>query len=329
MIAGNAGLALYLWSFFSLTAVATAVVISLFSNVILKRLERYSSAARRRFLWCMAGAPFVFGGVAVAVTLLPALSHEMGWALDHCHAHDNQHGHLCWYHPAAFRVISGLGLLALASFLFLVLHAVSAVRKIWRNSQETRTLMSFAAPGDDGIFRLESDVPGAFTAGFLKPRKLITQGLEQALTPIELNVVQLHESAHAERRDPLQIFLFKLLMQLYPRSVRIRLNGLFEVAIEQDADTYVAGQIQDRLIIATTLIKVNRLAARVSPQQWASASCHFGVDALEQRICLLLDEKRYLPFPARTVMATLAMLTAAGVYYAETLHHYIEYFLSH
>ena len=118
-------------------------------------------------------------------------------------------------------------------------------------------------------------------------------------------------------------------MQLFRRSVRMRLNGMFEVAVEQDADTFVAGQMQDRLIIATTLIKVSRLAARVSPQQWVSTSCHFGADALEQRICLLLDEKRYLPFPARTILAVLGLLTAVSVYYAETLHHYIEYFISH
>lgn len=329
MIAGNAGLALYLWAFFSLTAVATVIVISFFSTAILQRLERYSPAARRRFLWCMAGAPFFVGGVAIVVTLLPSMSHELGWALDHCHSHGNEHGHLCWYHPATFHVFSGLGLIALVSFLFLSLHAVSAVRKLWRHAQETRTLMSFATPGADGVYRLESDVPGAFTAGFLRPRKLITQGLEQALTPVELNVVQLHESVHVTRHDPLQVFLFKLFMQLFPRSVRMRLNGMFEVAVEQDADTFVAGQMQDRLIIATTLIKVSRLAARVSPQQWVSTSCHFGADALEQRICLLLDEKRYLPFPARTILAVLSLLTAVSVYYAETLHHYIEYFISH
>lgn len=329
MIAGNAGLALYLWALFGLATVITVIGISLFSTVILRRLEHYSPAARRRFLWCLAGAPLFVGGVAVIVTLLPTMSHELGWALDHCHAHSNEHGHFCWYHPATFHVVSGLGLMALVSFLFLSLHAVSMARKLWRHTLDTRTLMAFATLGADGVYRLESDVPGAFTAGFFRPRKLITQGLEQALTPVELNVVQLHESVHAARRDPLQVFLFKLFMQLFPRSVRIRLNVMFDVAVEQDADSYVAGQLQDRLIIATTLIKVRRFAAQVSPQPWARTSCHFGTDALEQRICLLLDEKYYRPFPARIVMTAIAMLTAAGGYYAETLHHYIEYFLSH
>lgn len=329
MITGTLGLALYLWAIFGLTAAASVVLISLLQPLFLRQWARYSPSARRRLFGCLVVTPFFAGVLAMGITLFPSVSHSQGWSLDHCHYHGEDHGHLCWYHPASFQLLSGLGLGVLAQTLFVLYLLAQAMRTGWQHRQEAKTLMGFTASAERGFYRLDSDMPSAFTIGLLTPKRVISRALEDALTPHELNVVCHHESAHAQRRDPLQTWLFKLLTRVFPKNVRTRYNKAFVLAIEQDADTYVTRYIADRALIASTLIKVNRLSSHIITSPTALALCHFGTGTLEPRIRYLLANENGRAFPRGIILFSISAVMALGVFYADTLHHSIENFLSH
>jgi Zn-dependent protease with chaperone function len=86
---------------------------------------------------------------------------------------------------------------------------------------------------------VNDDTPFAFCYGLLRPRICYSTGLGQLLTNEELQAVLLHEELHARRRDPLKVFIARVLAAMVfflplSRDVRDRYLVWLEVSADQE-----------------------------------------------------------------------------------------------
>lgn len=251
------------------------------------------------------------------LVLTPAMGHQWGWALGHEHVHPLQ-GHFHW--------LSWQG-----ACVFLLMTAViwTWLVTLWRKRQQhqsLRTLLAFSERDDHGRYRVESDIPNAFTVGLWWPKILISRALEQALSADELDIVYRHESAHQQARDPLRLGLFKMLIVVFVPCVRNTLYATFELIIEQQADAVVVNQCGDPSMMAATLVKVHRLALR-HQNTLKFSICTFYTTSIEARVRQLLaaDQGRVLPsfifIFSLTLLVSVFALSVMSIYSTHGLHH--------
>jgi bla regulator protein blaR1 len=146
----------------------------------------------------------------------------------------------------------GLGDLSPASLLVLLLSSVAfAVTALAARSAlsqlaaRRRFLASVAVVGDARVAGQETLViddarPQAFCTGLLRPRIYISRGALARLDSSQLDAVVAHEAHHARRRDPLRIFIARILGEalfFLPvlRQVADRYAALAELAADEAA----------------------------------------------------------------------------------------------
>lgn len=339
MIMGAAGLMLHLWLIMGLTLVICALCMAAILPRLWPRLARFNLTTQQQLLWCWVLLPYLLAGYVVMLVLTPVVGHQLGLALNHHHLHYPQ-GH---FHGVSWQ--GACVLLLMAVMLWWLLTT------IWRHTQQhqhLRTLWAFAERDDRGGYRIDSDIPNAFTVGLWRPKILISRALVQALSAEELETVYRHELAHQQARDPLRLWLFKLLTVVFVPAVRQSLYAKFELLIEQQADAVVVRQGGDAVVAATlvaaTLVKVHRLVLRHqtlphqktadSHQKTAGLSgCAFYTTAIEARVRQLLADDPGRALPALVgvfgvlLLASIVVLTLTGSYFTHDLHHSIEMLL--
>lgn len=315
MITGTGGLLLHLWLVVGLSVLGAALFMAIIQSHLLAWLDCFNVAAKQRFLWCMALLPYGVGLYAVTLVLTPLFTHQFGWAPDHGHL-QYPAGHFHWFSWQGVAV----SLLSIAAIWKLV-----AI--LWRRARQGRrlqTLLAFSEIDAMGCYRVESDIPNAFTLGLLNPKILISRVLERALTTDGLDIVVRHELAHQRARDPLRLSLFGLLIGVFIPPARQELYAMLELVIEQQADAVVAGQFRDPSAVAATLIKVNRLALRHRQGTPDLVACGFCTTAIEARIRQLLSSNQGRSFPLASFLLSTFMLLSLGIYCANGFHHSIE-----
>lgn len=146
----------------------------------------------------------------------------------------------------------------------------------------------------------------AFTAGLLRPRVYVAEGLQRSLTAVELRAVFRHELSHLARRDPLYFaalrFATKALFWL--PLIRVLADDLMEQA-ELAADDFASapGSGSDPLDVASALIKIGRSHAAAL----AGTAAIGGFRFLDRRVRRLADE----PVPVSAAVPRRAVLLSA------------------
>lgn len=314
MITGTGGLLLHLWLVVGLSVLGAALIMTIIQSRLLAWLGCFNVVAKQRFLWCIALFPYGVGFYAATLVLTPALTHQF-LAVDHGHLHSLQ-GHFHWLSW------QGAGVLLLSMVV-----GSKVLIMLWRRSRQRhhlQTLLAFSDIDSMGCYRVESDIPNAFTLGLLNPKILISRALDRALTTAELDIVYRHELAHQRARDPLRLSLFGMLIAVFIPPARQELYAALELLIEQQADAEVASQFRDPSAVAATLVKVNRLALRYQRQRPDFFACGFCTTAIEARIQQLLGSDHGRSFPIPSFVFSTVALVAVGLYYANSLHHSIE-----
>lgn len=329
MITGTAALLPYLWVIFGSTLLLTMGILSLCIPSLLRLLQKFSPAARREWLWYLVATPVLTAVILVLVTLLPSFTYEQGWSIDHCHFHGDSHNHICWFHPADFQFMSLWGGLATALLLATGIAAFQISTHFWRYYMTARSLLEFSEITPAHYRQLDSDLPSAFTLGLWRPQRIISRTLARQLPKESLEIVLMHENAHILRRDPLQLWLFHGLTHLWPAKTRTQLRMSFVLAVEQQADAYVAHYVADRALIASTLVTVHRLTAHHMPRLETLPVCAFGANALELRVRHLLDDTPGANVPRRRLLMATSVLICLCIWHANSLHHAVEFLLSH
>ncbi len=326
MIAGKLSLFLHLCAIFGVFAILTAVVLTAAKSPLINYLKQYSPAARRGWYWCIAFLPIITGFLVAIFVMLPSIQYALFSSCAECHVHSDGYGHLCWYHPMTFSLLSWQGFFLLGLAVFLAYALIKAAVLGFASSRYSNELLTFAEQTENGYCRLDSDIPCALTIGLSKPRCFVSSFLEKALSKDELDVVAQHEMEHARNNDPLKQLVFRLLCSIFPtRSFAEEM----ELATEQCADLAVTEKISDRALIASTMLTVGKMSWHSSNLDSGLVISGFGAGTLERRIEFLLSHRSGSPFPTWWFLTALAAIVVAGTASGDTLHHAVEYLLSY
>lgn len=301
----------------AMSSLSFALLAALASLFVVPRVLRGAPARaavdRARAAFWLAVGPALAGLGATALCFLPSLANLVGVAGDHCLRHEDDHLHFCFvHHPVLRGSIEPLALALLAAFVVIVV------------ARELRARLRIAAlereigdvPG--AFIEVDSPVPFAATLGRLRPRVLISRALRTALTTEQLAVVLAHECGHVTRRDLLWRLLVDALSLVHWPSVRRALIAEHALACELACDEVAAAAVGDRLLVAETIVAVERLL----PAQPHPAPAFADRD-VETRVEALLAPP--LPAaPARLTGLKLALAIGVTVALADPLHHATE-----
>lgn len=179
-------------------------------------------------------------------------------------------------------VYRGVGLIASLIFLIWLVYMIRCgiyQKKIFKGFQKSMLVKEELPEGLrktaiemgilDNLICVTEARPLAFTFGLFKPKILISDSLVQLLKPEELRAVLLHEKCHVRKKDPLKIFLLKVLFNKVSRLGLIsRLMTYFSVTMELQADKYAQRNLgTDQQFLASALLKLIKF--EVSPPRFA------------------------------------------------------------
>jgi BlaR1 peptidase M56 len=311
--------ALVAFAFASLSgALVTAIV-----PVVIAHTARWEPSRRHRALALVCAAPTGLAGAAFIAVFLPSAL-ALAWPkLDHCLAHDDHHLHLCFVHPPTDSIswlVSALLLAASAWLLWRVGTSVTRFAQALRLVSKLRR--SAFVESRLGVSVLPSPEPVCALLGLWEPTIVVSKGFLTAVTPEDLDVVIHHEHAHLARRDILwRTFAQATTIFVWERQRRLLLQAL-ELAAEQSCDEAAARHTGDRLSVAETILRVERLLSRL-PSRLSPAAASFGGEAVSQRVTALLASPATGGSAQRGAVA-FALLVVSLLAAHQPIHHYTE-----
>lgn len=153
-----------------------------------------------------------------------------------------------------------------------------------------------------------------FVAGLRRPRIFVDRAWWAALPARDRSVIEAHERAHVDARDPWTRATLEPLLGVFAPGLRERMVGDWLLAAELTADRRAADADGDPLYVAEALCRYARSAA-------PAGTLALGGDALAARVGALLDGWEPAPGPRRrwalAVAPALALL-------AHGLHRLLE-----
>ena len=260
----------------------------------------------------------------VGLCLLPGIASSLGLAPDHCPLH-HEHPHLCFAHATLALTTPLAVTLALCAGAL----AVAGLRGAGRLTRAQRELSSQPhepAPALGPEVRLVRCArPFALTVGLWRPRIRVSSGLLEALSPRQLAAVLEHERCHLRRRDALRRLLAAIASLPHLPPLRRALRAELALASEQVCDEAAGRRLGDRLLVAETILRLERVLARARGPRDALLAAFDG-SVVAARVQGLAAPDRAEPRPGRRwwLAPTALTLAIAGV---EPLHHATEHVL--
>ena len=150
--------------------------------------------------------------------------------------------------------------------------------RLWRTHRFTKTLLRQQIPNSNKLITLaqqagispqtiiciQSDVIRAFSVGIWAPKIWVSTGLLSLLDDDELIAVLQHEAHHCQKRDPLRLFITRLICDIFFFIPRLgSLSDYNHLAQEMAADEAAVNLLGDNLPLASALHKL--LTCRQSP----------------------------------------------------------------
>lgn len=217
--------------------------------------------------------------------------------------------HVCPLHLDAglVAVLAVLGVGALAAGLAGSLRLALRLRDL-------RHLTSHGAEAG-GVTQLDcGGTATVFVAGLRRPRIFVDRAWWATLPARDRCVIEAHERAHVDARDPRTRAALELVLGLFAPGARDRVVADWLLAAEIRADRHAAAADGDPLYVAETLCRYARAAAPVG-------TLALGGDALAVRVGALLDGWEPAPGPrGRWVLAVAPALALL----AHGLHRLLE-----
>ncbi len=172
-----------------------------------------------------------------------------------------------------------------------------------------------------GVGLVMSDCPLSFVWGFRRSKLVLSSGLLNALTALQLEGVIEHEAAHHSRRDnavKLALSVAGYLSLAFPLS-RLVLRWRAE-QVEMVCDEVAAARTAEPLEIADALVRVRRAGASLTagPLVAASGFMPDGAKGFERRVHRLVSLADSLPSPESSEVLSrpprAGVLTAAMLF---------------
>jgi hypothetical protein len=293
-----------------------AAALSCALGVALHGLDRLAGriVPRHRVrLWLgLAVLPAAAGGMAILVSLLPAL----GLGDDHCLAHGLHHPHLCPHHVGGAPGILLVAAAALTALRFL--HGAVACARDLRLSQRISRALAEASDRTEDVFVFPSDRPQAFVLGAVRPHIYMSRALVALGNDIAVPVLA-HERVHVRRRDPLWRALCAVFAVGHLPSVAAAIRSRVCTAQEMAADAEGADTLADgRLKIAEALVFLAGFDT-------ASPGLAFTHGDVQTRVRVLLrDPAAHLRCLSSLLLAGCVVVAATIGWSHDAIHHGLE-----
>lgn len=310
--------------------IAATVASSLFAPYGLRAVREWRAAPRYFALLVLAVAPGLGTVLLLGGSIAPALLSLLDPALDHCIGHVEEHEHLCFLHLPEHPPHLLLWFLVGSLAFWGVFRALVRTVELALASAKLRQLVQTGDPNvADGAIVLDGDVPFCASAGLLTPRVLVSRSLLRILTKEQREAMLAHERGHVRRRDALVRLGVRLIVALYPRSIRLRLERELDLAAEQACDDEAASVVGDRLVVAETILRVARAFTDASTASVSALFLAMGMhySNVAPRVEALLahpsDRGSIVP-----ILSTLGVLLVVMAACSTRLHHMFELCLS-
>lgn len=252
--------------------------------------------------------PVLVGSLFVAATLTVPLVALWMPALDHCAA-EPYAPHVCFVHGtwAFSSAIEALGVVLLTTWVSIALGR--ELLGLRRARQVARSLVDDESATTPVCFT-NDDTPFAFTAGLLRPRVIVSAGLERALSDEQLQAALAHELTHARRRHALTRVTTRVLGCLLLPALRRPLLDALVLAQEQEADDEAAAEVGSRTLVAETLLACVRSSSVVLDDAAAPALLGASFAERVEALCQRRRSGRITPLlvVGLSLMAVSAML---------------------
>jgi Zn-dependent protease with chaperone function len=257
-------------------------------------------------------------GLSVSVSLHQGVHEEWHHWMDRLHEA-----------PAAHLALHGANLLASLIAVYCVGRAVYAASRLHAFLKALGPL----APRSDvwnghTLHRLDAEGCHCFTAGTIRPRVYVSNGLLEKITPEEAAAMLAHEEAHLHRRDGLTNAVLTLFYALFPLPGGGTLYRDWVTAAERDCDAWAAKRVGDSCGVAAALVTVAGLTK--TPPIPATGFALSSIEDVEGRVNALLS-----PLPssrkADVLLASFVVLSCLGTLSALAPHlsHAVELFVRH
>lgn len=132
----------------------------------------------------------------------------------------------------------------------------------------------------------KSNIPFAFTFGFLSPKIFISPKLNEKLSTEEFNAVLLHEQKHQKNYDPLKDFIVDLVKNILPEFPKKSwLFGNYSALVEIVCDQYSEKYLKSKTPLISALLKINN-------NQNVTNFCINNFSSQSERIKILTEQKQ-------------------------------------
>jgi Zn-dependent protease with chaperone function len=304
-------------------AVGLSVASSFAISFVRRQTQSYAPDARHRALLLLSLAPVTFATAFVLAVMSPSAL-ALAWpSFDHCLT-DTGHLHLCLAHLPESSGSPALLVAVTLTATYLAGRAALGGRDLWVASRLTRRLIASATGRRHGTLVLPTSRPLCLLAGMLRPKIVMSQGFLAAVTDAELEAILRHERAHADRYDTLTRLVARVATIFMLRGAREALLAELELAAEQSSDEAGAAVLADRIAMAETILKVERIldAPNAELRSWAVS---FVGSSVPSRVAALLEDRRHeRPWSPSLLAAALALALFAS---SSELHHVTEILL--
>ena len=291
-----------------IVALALAACSAAVYPLLADRLAEQPAQRRARIAWWWLLGPALAGGLYACATLLSGAAVRTLPAMQaSCASHHAYWWHACLWHPMERAEEPWLWIALVVLLLALGSLSLRAAIGLWRGQRQLRTLIALSRGAEDrgDVIIVDSQSPLAIAVGLLGGRFMLSRGLVDALTPPQLEAVIAHERTHLHHRDVLRHLFARACSLLHLPGTRRQLLDQLSLAVEQRCDDAAAQHIGSPLLVAETLLVVERLHPRGGDRVQPLLAMAFAQRFLAERIRALLH-------PRRTRERALGRWLAAG-----------------
>ena len=312
---------LHLLFIISSASLLLGAVCVIMSHSFIRWTSKFEAQSRLMLLRGYGATPF-FGALVVgAMVSMPAISHTSALLLDHCH------GNSC-FGPTASHMSTTSELVIIGIVFCLLLKGGASSFLQWRRSRNLLVKLNSAPLSalSPNVQIIDTAIPFAFSLGIFNPKAAISTRLLEELTPIQQDIVCAHETAHIQHRDGLYRWWLGFMCSFHWPSVRFSLLNEHAIASEIRADYYVANIIQNKISVAETIVKVQRLMKPIAPEE---PLCQFLGSQIEQRVQALLASSPGYEIPRKLVFSVYLFSLVLAMCGSVPLHNAIELLITH
>lgn len=312
----------------SILAIKLSLLMAIGEYPLRRWLADRTPAVRTRVTWWLLTTPALAGVTYAAATIaLPSVLHDSERFATACSAHAESLLHLCLWHPGANDGSLWLWMIMAMLAGYLCWLAARALGSLWRIHRTLTALLRLSRRpySTQALHVLAADQPLAFACGLGRGHILLSTSLLERLDPTQLRVVLAHEQAHVAHRDVLYRLMAVVLSSIQLPGTRRHLLRDLELAMEQRSDAVAAATVGSAVVVAETIVKVERMFRANVPERAPLSMAFFSGFVAERVEALLSPSSKASSWPAATLAFGVLSFCALS---SGWLHHVTEFFIA-